>query len=392
MDWTGAQLEELHEALLSAYPNRADLSQLVRFKLNIRLNALAGGDNYSQLVFSLIEALEAQERLSQLVAAALDGNPGNQRLRAIATDTGLIQTEATTGNPRPSTGPALKPFKFVTAKLVKQEQGSWVIQQQRRREAHRYVEPLPEGVLLEMVEIPSGKFLMGSPESEADRASGEGPQHEVAVSRFFMGRYPVTQAQWQVVARLPQVERSLAPDPSSFKGRSRPVEKVSWYEAKEFCARLSIHTNREYRLPTEAEWEYACRSGTTTPFHFGEIVSPNLVNYNGNYVYADGPKGKYRKETTAVNYFEVANAFGLSDMHGNVWEWCQDCWHSNYIGAPLDGSAWIVGGDKDLRVRRGGSWDNLPGNCRSASRFWFNADYRTDNFGFRVCCSAPRTD
>ena len=272
-----------------------------------------------------------------------------------------------------------------------------------KRQAARnqcYDEALGEGVLpLRMMQIPVGTFLMGSPKDELERQESEGPQIEVTLSRFFMGKYPITQAQWRAVAALPQVERELKGDPSRFKGDLRPVESVSWYDAVEFCDRLTILTNRQYRLPTEAEWEYACRAGTTTPFHFGKTITTELANYRGtdneeykwSGSYGDGPKGEHREETTPVNQFEGANAFGLCDMHGNVWEWCQDHWHSSYKGAPTDGSAWIEGGSSERRILRGGSWDFNPWDCRSASRNGNepgNADYY---FGFRVVCSAPRT-
>ena len=259
-----------------------------------------------------------------------------------------------------------------------------------------YDEVLAEDVLpLRMMLIPAGTFLMGSPEGELERADDEGPQHEVTLSQFFMAKYPVTQAQWRVVANLPQVKQTLEPDPSSFKGDLRPVEQVSWYDAVEFCDRLTRHTNRQYRLPSEAEWEYACRAGTTTPFHFGETLSTDYANYNGadeNYgAYGPGTRGEYRQETTPIDHFEGANAYGLTNMHGNVWEWCQDHWHSNYDGAPTDGSAWIEGGDLSYRVRRGGSWDYYPRFCRSASRGSNYPGNRLYYFGFRVCCAAPRT-
>ena len=132
---------------------------------------------------------------------------------------------------------------------------------------------------------------------------------------------------------------------------------MSWYEAVEFCNRLTLHTDRAYRLPTEAEWEYACRAGTVTPFCFGDMILTEVANYNGNYTYADGPKGKNRGKPTSVDEFDVANTFGLSDMHGNVWEWCQDHWHENYEGAPTDGSAWPTDNKEANRLVRGGSWD-----------------------------------
>ncbi len=235
--------------------------------------------------------------------------------------------------------------------------------QEHQQTAYRYIEQLPSEVPLEMVAIPSGRFVMGSPEDEPERYEDESPQHEVTVESFFMGRYPVTQAQWKAVVALPQVERKLEADPSESKGDDRPVEQVSWHDSVEFCARLSAHTRREYRLPSEAEWEYACRAGTTTPFHFGDMITTVVANYDGDETYADGPSGERRGETTPVGYFGIANGFGLSDMHGNVWEWCQDHWHDNYDDAPTDGSAWEDRENEDEeeinRVVRGGSWFDL---------------------------------
>ena len=246
---------------------------------------------------------------------------------------------------------------------------------------------------LEMVAIPGGTFIMGSPREELERIDRESLQHSVTVQPFFMGKYQITQAQWRFVAQLPQVNKELDPDPSNFKGDNRPVEQVSWEDAVEFCDRLSQYTGRTYRLPSEAEWEYACRAGTTTPFHFGKTITTDLVNYNGNYTYGQGSKGVYRKETTEVGSFGVANNFGLYDMHGNVWEWCQDDWHSDYEGAPIDGSAWLNNEeDNNDKLLRGGSWGSNPGHCRSACRAYHYLDYNSSNIGFRVVCSgAART-
>ncbi|MBE9065647.1 formylglycine-generating enzyme family protein [Leptolyngbya cf. ectocarpi LEGE 11479] len=252
-----------------------------------------------------------------------------------------------------------------------------------------FVEDLGNGVTLDMVYISEGDFLMGSPEHEAERLDSEGPQHSVHVSAFYMGKYPVTQAQWQTVAKLKKVKIDLEPAPSKFKGDNLPVEKVSWFEAVEFCQRLSKHTGKKYRLPSEAEWEYACRAGTTTPFYFGETISTDQVNYNGNYTYGNGEKGNFKRRTTAVDGFP-ANNFELYDMHGNVWEWCQDCWHENYEGAPKNSSAWVQGGDSGYRILRGGSWSYTPGLCRSAVRDNLMPGNRDFNIGFRVVCSAPR--
>ncbi len=265
----------------------------------------------------------------------------------------------------------------------------------REQQLAKYLtEDLGNGLNLVMAEIPGGSFTMGSSEGEERSRDSERPQHQVTIQPFYMGKYPITQSQWQSVANLAQVNRKLEPNPSWFKGGNRPVEKVSWYDAVEFCARLASVTKRDYSLPSEAQWEYACRAGTTTPFHFGETLTTDLANYNGEYTYGDGPKGRYREKTTEVGSFGVANAFGLYDMHGNVWEWCLDDWHSNYEGAPTDGSAWLDGNNnlsqrKGQAVLRGGSWFNNPGYCRSACRNDLIRAVRGDTsyvIGFRVAC------
>ena len=225
-----------------------------------------------------------------------------------------------------------------------------------------------------MLRIPAGSFLMGSPANEPERASDEGPQHEVRLEEFYLSQTPITQAEWRVVAGWPKVELDLNPDPSNFKGSNRPVERVNWHEAMEFCRRLSDPTGRRYGLPSEAQWEYACRAGTTTPFHFGATLTAELANYNGTFLrffgrYNGGPKGVNRKETTAVETFP-ANPWGLQDVHGNVWEWCEDHWHDNYQGAPANGRSWSIpaAGSEEKRLLRGGSWDSFPRFCRSAYR------------------------
>jgi formylglycine-generating enzyme required for sulfatase activity len=277
--------------------------------------------------------------------------------------------------------------------------------QPEEKQVQYYIESLPGGVGLDMIQIPGGSFMMGQTEAEKAeliRQVGEEdyktyyarelPQHEVTVPPFFMGRYPVTQAQWRAVASLPQVERELNPDPSNFKGDRRPVEQVNWFDAMEFCARLSAHTHRTYTLPSEAQWEYACRSGTTSPFYFGRTLTTDLANYNGNYTYADGPKGEYREQTNPVDHFPYANAWGLSDMHGNVWEWCLDHYHDSYAGAPRDGSAWVDAEAKEdkSRIRRGGSWLFNPRVCRCAFRDYFFPGFRFSINGFRVVSVPPR--
>jgi formylglycine-generating enzyme required for sulfatase activity len=251
---------------------------------------------------------------------------------------------------------------------------------------------LGQSETMDIVLVPGGTFMMGSPQSEMDRHDYEGPQHWVTLEPFLMGRYPVTQAQWRAVASLPAINYELNPNPSHFKGEHHPVEQVAWLEAVEFCDRLSRHTGKAYRLPSEAEWEYACRAGTSTPFYFGETLTTNLANYNGNHTYGSRPKETYRKATTEVGSFPP-NDFGLYDMHGNVWEWCLDYWHDSYKKAPNDGSAWVTEGNSSRRMRRGGSWSGYPRNCRCAYRGYdyYYPNYRNILNGFRVLSELSQT-
>jgi formylglycine-generating enzyme required for sulfatase activity len=257
-----------------------------------------------------------------------------------------------------------------------------------RRSNKSYTEDLGSGVKLTLMLIPAGEFEMGSPADEPESSDYENPQHYVQVPQFLLGRYPVTQAQWREVAGYEGNNRDLNPEPSRFKGDDRPVEQVRWEEAQEFCQRLSAKTGKKYRLPSEAEWEYACRAGTVTPFHFGETISSELANYDASEVYSNGPKGEDRKKTTDVGVFP-ANDWGLHDMHGNVWEWCEDDWCINFDGAPGDGSAWVEFEQvKTNKLVRGGSWFNFPGDCRSASR---GSNFDVSGIvGFRVVCELPR--
>jgi len=288
--------------------------------------------------------------------------------------------------PPPSTPAAPLPlptetFEFEVATIIKGGLFKKPEINRTRKRAKCYTQDLGNNIFLDMVAIPGGSFRMGSTEN-----SDEQPVHQVTIAPFFLGRYPITQSQWRVVAGFPKVKIDLEPDPANFKGGDRPVEKVSWWEAVEFCQRLSHKTNRTYRLPSEAEWEYACRAGTTTPFHFGEIITTDLANYNGTATYNSSPKGQYRQETTAVGSFGVANAFGLYDMHGNVYEWCADHWHGNYAGAPIDGSAWLTEEKDAALLMRGGSWNYAPVYCQSAFRLYYNPDDCGSNLGFRVVC------
>ncbi len=295
----------------------------------------------------------------------------------------LVSSKGSGGQNQPLADPPQPPlknlstFSFATVKV--NDQGTIINQQQLQ--AEYFTEDLGNGVTLDMVAIPGGTFIMGSPETEKKRYGNEGPKRSVTVPAFFMAKYPVTQQQWQAV---------MGNNPSRFQGLNRPVENVSWNDAVAFCQKLSQRTGKNYRLPSEAEWEYACRAGTTTPFYFGETITTDLANYDGNYTYGNGPKGVYRGETTDVGSFPP-NAFGLYDMHGNVWEWCQDVWHENYNSAPTDGSAWTSGGNSGYRLLRGGSWSSDPRYCRSAYRFCGSPGDRDNDIGFRIAVSLPRT-
>ncbi|MEY2911457.1 MAG: hypothetical protein RLZZ184_766, partial [Cyanobacteriota bacterium] len=244
---------------------------------------------------------------------------------------------------------------------------------QTNKSAKYFTEELGNGVLLEMVQIPAGKFMMGSQENEQGIESNEKPQHQVTVTSFWMAKYPLTQAQYQAI---------IGTSPSRFKGNNRPVENVSWNDAIAFCEKLSQRTGKGYRLPSESEWEYACRAGTTTPFYFGETITPELVNYNGNHPYAAAPKGQYRGQTTDVGIFPP-NAFGLYDMHGNVWEWCLDDWHDNYINAPRNSTSWKSKNSR-WKLLRGGSWFYRASYSRSANRFKLSRENTYSHVGFRV--------
>ena len=288
-----------------------------------------------------------------------------------------------------------EPFKVITVNAQGQEI------KQETRQVDYFTEELGTNVTLDMVSIPGGKFLMGTEYEEIERLvkkydwdgyRREKPQHKVTVKPFYMGKYQVTQTQWKAVANLPKVKRDLDVAPSYFQGENLPVERVSWYDAEEFCARLGKKTGKEYRLPSEAEWEYACRAETTTPFHFGETITGDLANYAATETYADESPGEYRQKTTAVGSFPP-NGFGLYDMHGNVWEWCRDNWHDSYEGAPTDGRAWTTGGDDERSPLRGGAWHYFPLVCRSANRNdnIGGRDNINSYVGFRVVWSSGRT-
>lgn len=270
------------------------------------------------------------------------------------------------------------------------------------------IESLSASVKLLMVEIPAGRLSMGITETQArslsiehrrHRATAaeteellqrEMPQHQVQLEGFLIGRTEVTQAQWAVVASWEQVARKLREHPSEIRGAQLPVTNVSWREVDEFCRRLSAKTKQVYRLPSEAEWEYACRAETLGPFNVGPTITPQVANYLSRF-----PFGRVNPEPESgrpivVGQLRMANAFGLYDMHGNVWEWCADPWHPDYSGAPSDGRIWIDGGDDRRRPVRGGGWNDIAFLARSSVRAPQPIDSASPWIGFRVIMEAAR--
>ena len=263
----------------------------------------------------------------------------------------------------PKQSPIYSTFEFESARLA-----DGVIETTTRT-AQYFTEVISAGVALEMVYIPSGEFAMGSSLNES-----EAPIHSVAVPAFHLGKYEVTQRQWEAV-----MQHNL----SANKGDELPVDNVSWIDANEFCNRLSLMTGREYRLPSEAEWEYACRAGTTTLYSFGNKITTQVANYWD----VEGVETEEALlESVTVGTF-YPNDFGLYEMHGNVYELCQDAFHNDYTGAPTDGSAWLDNETPSLVVIRGGSCVYYADNCRSAYRNETMSDYRYGGTGFRVACS-----
>jgi formylglycine-generating enzyme required for sulfatase activity len=355
--------------------NRGDLD--LAEQLWIRVLGASRGD---------LDAIEAIKRIArrQSQSSSIPTDPEPVR-----------QSEGNrSSTPKPSQETGLKLFNFEIVEVnAKGEQIK-----KESKQSQYFSQDLGNDITLEMVAIPGGTFTMGTEDEEIERLvkkfdwqyfSREKPQHQVTLPSFYMGKYPITQAQWQAIAATAKIDIDLETNPSNFTGNELPVERVTWYQATEFCKRLSRETKQEYRLPSEAEWEYACRAGTTTPFYFGETITGKLANYDASNTYADEPKGEYRKETTPVGQFPP-NAFGLYDMHGNVWEWCADTWHDNYDGAPRDGSVWTKNGNDNRSPLRGGCWCNDPNFCRSA---FCVTDFRRGfgSFGFRVVCGARRT-
>lgn len=279
--------------------------------------------------------------------------------------------------------PDLETFRFSVATLDRKGQ----IKQRQQYSAKFFPELLADSEKLEMVAIASGRFQMGASRTEVAQKSlatnHEFPRHQVKLPSFYMSKHPITQSQWAAIAALPKVKRDLKVSPSHFRGGDLPVESVSWLEAVEFCDRLTKKTGRKYQLPSEAQWEYACRAGTETPFSTGETITSKMADYVGTYTYNAEAAGEYRKSTTPVGKF-AHNAFGLQDMHGNVWEWSADAWHADYRGAPTNGKARGNTFTSGMRTVRGGGWLDNPSKIRSASRSGYLETAMNRTIGFRV--------
>ena len=266
----------------------------------------------------------------------------------------------------------------MTAKEIASEQ-----RQQREKKQFRDCAQCPQ-----MVVVPSGWFMMGAASDEERAKKSEFPQHRVTIPRpFAVGKYEVTFAEWTVCVFAGGCNGYRLDDEHFGQGR-RPVINVSWEDAKSYVTWVSRTTGEQYRLLSEAEWEYAARAGTEEPFHFGSTISTDRANYDGNHTYGWGRMGVYRKQTVPVGSYP-RNGFGLHDFHGNVGEWVEDCWHDDYRGAPQDGDAWVGSGDCGRRVIRGGGWNDGPVFLRSANRTQFKAGSRFDRIGFRVARTLP---
>lgn len=285
--------------------------------------------------------------------------------------------------------PNIEEFSFETVTLTEEKKlfgfVSKIEKNLMTKKGQYFVEYLGQGVNLEMIFIPSGQFMMGSSNDERHREKDESPQHKVNLNSFYISKYPVTQLQWKTVSYFPKVTRNLKHKPALFRGDALPVERVSWFDVQEFCKRLSKYTGRNYRLPTESEWEYACRGNTNTAFSFGDVITSEVANFDRPNKDNKNKNLKYEKKTTPVDNF-YPNPFGLYDVHGNVWEWCEDNYVSSYTQKPKDGTAHLTSMVNQNRVVRGGSWSLSSEYCRSAKRNSYAPDSSYNFIGFRVVC------
>jgi len=286
----------------------------------------------------------------------------------------LTQVAATPTDPFP----ALSTFAFESVTIDRRGR----ITTRELREARYFTETLNGSESLDMIAIDGRSAQVGNTDGSRNAGAYECAPQCVDIEALYLSRTPVTQNQWRAVAELPPVSRELALAPACFTGDDHPVECVSWHDAQEFCKRLSLDSGRNYRLPTEAEWETACRAGTTSAFHVGATLTSEFANYSALHAYGTEPPGTYRRSTTPVAQF-APNAHGLYDMHGNVWEWCSDAWQDNFIDRGVHASI----GESAHRALRGGSWADAPAKLRSASRTGYAADSLNRIIGFRIALS-----
>ena len=323
-------------------------------------DALKYGDKGIEVLFAVLEQ-EASEELQWFTYRLLEKQPSTIIKARLEKHFPWYEYESVTVNRR--------------GEIIKRTPGR----------AKYYREDLENGVYLDMVYVAGGNFMMGRSWNEKVEPNRfrqiDTPQHKVTVASYWMGKYAVTQEQWEVV---------IGNNPSHFKGVKRPVEYVTWDECQQFCKKLSQQTGKEYRLPSEAEWEYGCRAGTITAFHTGETITTDLANYRDDDTYLEEGKGVYREVVVEVGTFPP-NAFGLYEIHGNVWEWCEDAWHDNYEEAPIDGRAWTYNPNPSQthkRVLRGGASGSIPHYCRSAARV---GTFRFNYGSFRLVCLVGKT-
>jgi eukaryotic-like serine/threonine-protein kinase len=345
--WFAAETTELKTEPEPSTPAPDALAPQINRTRQRRIAFLAIGAAAILAVTAIVIALALKQKTSESSNVATNSST-NERVASLPTAT-------PTATPQPSAAPSVSPSP--------------------QMELPQTFTDNVNGVPLEMALVPNGNFLMGSPETEGP--NNERPQHQVTIAAFYIGKDEVTQGQYKAL---------MGVNPSEFVGDNLPVENVTWKDAKEFCSRLSRLTRRKYRLPSEAEWEYACRAGTNSIFAFGNSLSSKQANFDGRIPY-NAPVGVYRKQTAPVGSYQP-NAFGLYDMHGNVWEWCEDVYHKNYSGAPTDGTAWEESSGE--RVTRGGSWLSNGAGLRSALRDKMPPDDHFAAAGFRVAAVAPK--
>ena len=341
-----------------------EIKQIAEMAMSQQTGNLPMNDRSSQKILDFLVASDLKkDRLLDALENSRNANGEvefDYRLKSANTETSL---EVCLENIQTYVQHELSPV--LEARRVKEEQERAAAELRRQQEAKLALQK-QQGLLrelsLELVDIPAGSFMMGSNDYDNEKKP-----HRVTLKAFQMSKYPITQKQYRLI---------MGTNPSNFQGDENcPVEQVSWHDAVKFCEKLSERIGQKVKLPTEAQWEYACRAGSTGKYCFGDDVSKlgKYAWYNENAGSKTHPVGE-----------KLANSWGLHDMHGNVWEWCEDVWHKNYNSAPNDGSAWLTGGEQNIRALRGGSWSSLAFNCRTAYRSRFDADVRDNYFGFRV--------